>query len=77
MVFDNQPRNREVINIIEASIDDDFNVVIWPEYITQKDINEMIVQGAVTSSEITEVLNRSTYNGLQAKLQFTTWRKLK
>lgn len=77
LVFDNQPRNKEVINIIEASINDDFNVVIWPEYITQKDINEMIVQGAVTSSEITEVLNRSTYNGLQAKLQFTTWRKLK
>lgn len=77
LVFDNQPRNKEVINIIEGAIDDGFNVVIWPESIVFKDINEMIIKGAVAHSDLMEVLNRSTYSGLSAKLQFNTWRKLR
>ena len=77
LIFDNQPRNREVIKIIEGAINDGFKVIIWPDSIVFKDINEMIVKGTITQSDLQGLLIKSTYSDLSAKLQFNTWRKLR
>ena len=42
----------------------------------QKDVNEMILHGEMTADEITEVINTNTYSGMEAKLKFSTWKKL-
>ena len=42
IVFDNQPRNVEVCKLIEKNIDQGYSVVIWPQTIIAKDINETI-----------------------------------
>ena len=44
-IFDNEPRNKEIIKRMYAVIENDYNVVIWPNHIQLKDVNEMIVSG--------------------------------
>jgi len=45
LVFDNEPRNKEIVAKMEHAIDNHFNIVIWPEFIDSKDINEMVLDG--------------------------------
>lgn len=70
-VFDNQPRNVELVKIIE-SLPDTYNVCIWPNNIQQKDINEMFLVGL----EVEDIINTNTYSGLRRKLAFSKWRKV-
>ena len=42
-VFDNEPRNREIVNRISKTIDRGEQVVIWPNNILEKDINDMVL----------------------------------
>ena len=39
VIFDNEPRNREIVKNIEKAIEEDYSVVIWPQDIAEKDIN--------------------------------------
>ena len=75
LVFDNEPRNKEVCKLIEKAIKSDHNVVIWPDNMEGKDINEMILNGH-TSSEIQEIIDSNTFYGLKAVAQFTFWKKV-
>ena len=42
-VFDNEPRNREIIERINKTIDRGDQIVIWPSNIHEKDINDMVL----------------------------------
>jgi len=70
-VFDNQPRNLELVRIIEE-LPDTYNVCIWPNDIEYKDINDMILAGL----EVEDIINNNTFNGLRRKLAFSKWRKV-
>lgn len=72
-VFDNQPRNLQLVKIIE-SVNPRAKVVVWPEQIEQKDINEMILNG-YTKSEILNMIRANTHSGLSLKLALASWRK--
>jgi tRNA U54 and U55 pseudouridine synthase Pus10 len=71
-VYDNEPRNREIVNRISKTIDRGDKVIIWPSTITEKDINDMILSG----HNVMSVLESNTYSGLEAKVQFTNWKKI-
>ena len=71
-VFDNEPRNREITDRISKTIDRGDKVVIWPSNIHQKDINDMVLCG----HQVKDVVRYNTYQGLEAKLNFTTWKKI-
>ncbi len=71
-VYDNEPRNREIVNRIETTIDRGDKVVIWPESIEEKDINDMFNSGIDPQS----VVESNVYQGLQAKLQLNNWKKI-
>ena len=71
-IYDNEPRNREIVNRIIKTIDSGDSVVIWPEGIDDKDINDMVMSGL----DVQSVIESNTYSGLQAKLKFTTWKKI-
>lgn len=70
-VFDNQPRNAELVRIIE-DLPDTYNTCIWPSSIEYKDINDMIQAGL----EVEHIINTNTFNGLRRKLAFSKWRKV-
>lgn len=74
-VLDNEPRNREVLKQYEKLIDDDRKVCIWPDNISQKDVNDMVMSG-VSPREIINIIDENTYSGITAKLRFTKWKKL-
>ena len=75
LVFDNEPRNKEVCKLIENAIKSNHNVVIWPDNIEGKDINEMVLNGFSTG-EIQEIIDSNTFYGLEAIAKFTFWKKL-
>lgn len=75
LVFDNEPRNKEVVNIIKKAIDAGEKVVVWDEFIEGKDINEMVNKGK-SVSEIKNIIDQSVYSGLEAQLKFNLWKRM-
>lgn len=71
-VFDNEPRNREIVNRISKTINRGDKVIIWPSSIEQKDINDMVLAG----HNVMDVLKSNTYSGLEAKIKFNNWKKI-
>jgi predicted RNA-binding Zn-ribbon protein involved in translation (DUF1610 family) len=71
-VYDNEPRNREILSRISRVIEMGQKVIIWPSTIKEKDVNDMILSGLNVQS----VIESNTYSGLEAKLKFTTWKKI-
>ena len=71
-IYDNEPRNREITNRIAKTIDAGHSVVIWPNGIDDKDINDMVMSGL----DVQSVIDSNTYSGLEAQLKFTTWKKI-
>ena len=74
LVYDNEPRNKDIVKQIEKSIDKGYNVCLFPESAKGKDINEMI-QNGLTSDEIKGIIDTNTFSGLTAKLKFTHWKR--
>lgn len=73
-VFDNEPRNPEIVSLIGKYIDSGKNIVIWPEDINKKDINDM-VKAYGTPTTIKLIIN-NVYSGLKAKMKYTYWKKV-
>ena len=75
-VYDNEPRNKDICAIMEKVIDLGYNIAFWPESTEYKDINDMVLKGNTSPEKIKQVIDNNTYQGLQAKMKFTTWRKV-
>ena len=75
VVFDNEPRNRELLKQIEKTINHGHKICLWPEEMEYKDINDMIL-GGYTKEEIQDLIKHNTYQGTTATLWFTKWRKI-
>lgn len=73
-IFDNEPRNAAILSGMKKAIDAGDKVVIWPEYITFKDINDMILEG-LTEYEIERIIQNNTKSSLAALFAFSEWRK--
>ncbi len=71
-VYDNEPRNTEIVSRYANSISRGERIVIWPNSIKEKDINDMVLSGL----DVQSVIESNTYSGLEAKLKFTTWKKI-
>jgi hypothetical protein len=71
-VYDNEPRNKEIVRRVKQRIDGGESVIIWPNYISEKDINDMVLGG----HNVQSVLELNTYSGLEAKLKFNNWKKI-
>ena len=71
-IYDNEPRNSEIVARIGRTIDNGDSVVIWPNGIDDKDINDMVMSGL----DVQSVIESNTYSGLEAKLKFNTWKKI-
>jgi hypothetical protein len=74
IVFDNQPKNKELCKLMYKYIKQGFSICIWPSGIAGKDINEMVLDG-MSPVEIQTIINHNTHRGLAAELKFTNWKK--
>lgn len=75
IVYDNEPRSIETKRKIDKAIDFGYNVCIWPDYIQQKDINDMILSG-IKTEQIVDIINKNTFKGLKAKMKIIQWSKV-
>lgn len=73
-VYDNEPRSKETIDKIHKVYEKNHKVCIWPEFIKEKDINDMILSQKIPNLE--EILEANISEGLEAKLILTAWRKI-
>ncbi len=74
LVNDNEPRNPHIVKQIEKYINNDFKVCLFPENIKEKDINEMVLNG-FTTKKIHDIIEKNTFSGLQARMEFNKWKK--
>jgi transcription elongation factor Elf1 len=75
LIFDNEPRNKEICKLILKAINSKYRVVIWPSTTEGKDINEMILAGK-TVSEIEDIISSNTFRNIEAQLKFNMWKKI-
>jgi hypothetical protein len=70
-VFDAEPRNKEIHKRMEKVIKAGYKVCIWPSDVPGKDINEIYLAGL----DPEKLIEDNTYQGLQAELKLSAWRK--
>ena len=75
LIFDNEPRNKEIVKMMQDAIKLGQDVVIWPNTIVGKDINEMIMNG-LSPDEIERIISSNTFRDIEAQLNFTMWKKI-
>ena len=75
IIFDNEPRNREICKQMDSCIEFDKRIVIWPDSMKHKDINDMIMAG-YEKEQIQEIIDDNIFSGASAKLRFSEWKKI-
>jgi transcription elongation factor Elf1 len=75
LIFDNEPRNKEIVKMMQDAIKLEHNVVIWPDTIAGKDINEMVMSG-LSPDEIEKIISSNTFRNLEAQTKFVFWKKV-
>ena len=75
LIFDNEPRNKEIVKLMQDAIKSDSYVVIWPDTIQAKDINEMVMSG-ISNDEIEKIISSNSFKGLRAQMRFVSWKKV-
>lgn len=74
-VLDNEPRNREIVAVMNALVEAKHLVCVWSDRIRQKDINGMVLSG-MKIEEVRGVIDENTVGGLAAKLRIARWQKI-
>jgi hypothetical protein len=74
LVYDNEPRNSNIVKQIQKAIDRGFKVCLFPDSFGYKDINEAVING-LTKPEIHRIIDNNTFEGLRAKMEFINWKK--
>jgi hypothetical protein len=74
LVFDDQPRNPEIVKAYTRAVERGLPVVVWPEGMPGKDVNEMVL-GGMPVRTILETMGRAVKTGLAARLAVSEWRR--
>jgi transcription elongation factor Elf1 len=73
LVFDNQPRNAQLVSTMIEAASQQHRMVVWPDYLLQKDINEMVLNDV---DNVLEIIDNNTFQGLQLTVQINQWKKV-
>jgi transcription elongation factor Elf1 len=74
LIPDNEPRNKEIVKMVYKYIENDYRVVMFPDTVIEKDINEMILAGK-TTTDIMSLINTNVYSGIEAQMRYAQWKK--
>ena len=73
-IFDNEPRNKEIIKRMYDVIEKDYNLVVWPDDMRHKDINDMILSG-MSKAEVQTIISNNTFAQLEALTKLSYFKK--
>ena len=73
-IFDNEPRNKEIIKRMYDVIEKDYNIVIWPNELQLKDVNDMVVSG-MSKAKVQTIISTNTFSKLEALTKLSYYKK--
>jgi hypothetical protein len=71
-VYDNERRNKDIISRMEKTIQEGHAIVIWPNDLKYKDVNDMIIAGLNPE----EIIQNNTFRGLEARAKLIGWKRI-
>jgi len=71
-IYDNEPRNKQIVERLSTTISSGDRVVIFPKNIFEKDINDMVLSG----QNVQKMVESNIYQGLEAKLKLQDWKRV-
>lgn len=72
VIMDNEPRNEQIHKRIENAIHKGYGVCIWPDSLSFKDINDMVLAGLDPEA----IIRENTKTGLTALAALTQWKRI-
>ena len=87
VVYDNEPRNKDVVRNMFKVVRNGYNICVWPENVAEKDINDMILNRVPAGDRVdTEAVQKAaeyikdkieanTFQGLEAERRITEWKR--
>lgn len=72
LIWDNEPRNPNTCRLMKNAIEQNERVLIWPEKLEEKDINNMVQNGI----DVNSIIKNRVFNGPRAILEFKKWSKI-
>ena len=73
--MDNEPRNAEIVALMERFADSGYPVCVWEDGVEGKDINDMVLSGR-TQEEVVSMIDRCASKGMEARLKINFWKKV-
>lgn len=70
--LDNEPRNKAIVKRMGKFLDEGFSVVIWPDSVKPKDVNDLKLSGY----DPNQIVKDNVYSGLQGKIKLNQWKKV-
>jgi transcription elongation factor Elf1 len=74
-VYDNEPRNKQIVSNMRKTIQQGHDICIWPDNIKEKDVNEMVLSG-LSPSVLQHIIDINTHNGLHATMNLNQWSRI-
>lgn len=74
VITDNEPRNKHTNDFISKNLMAGFGVIVWPESVNGKDINEMLING-YKIEDIFDLISHNTFHGMKGLLKLAQKRK--
>lgn len=74
IVYDNEPRNREICKYMHTMLSRGFNVCVWPDRLAEKDINDIILSGR-SKSDVQTIILENAVSGLEGIARLGQWRR--
>jgi len=70
-VFDNEPWNEAIVDNMKRILALGKKIVVWPDHIKQKDINDMVLDGL----DVDKLIKENSVSGLEGMAKFMYWCK--
>lgn len=71
-VLDNEPRNKEIVFKYEKLIKQGNSIIIYPNNIKEKDLNDMVMSG----HDVQHMIESNIYQGIEAQIKLNAWKKI-
>lgn len=75
VIIDNQPRNKEVVDVVRRVVKMGYRVFFWPAKYKEKDINDMVL-GGLSGDSLRKMIDENSFSGLEAQVKFLAWKKI-
>jgi hypothetical protein len=75
-IFDNEPRNRDVVKMMRKRLEQGHKVVIFSDKDEYNDLNDFIVKGGFSAEKLVDKLTKIIYSEAVGLLKLNDWRKV-